>query len=319
MINDRPILIIDVSNLFIRAYCAYPSMSSITGESTGGVVGFLKTLGRVANQVGPYRIYCVWESGGSTKRRAIYNEYKLNRKPELMNRFYEDDLPDSDENKKHQMLTLLTLLKSVPVCQLHVSNCEADDVIAYLCRGLFKDTNKIIVSSDKDFYQLLDDKTKIYNLHKKIYVTKEDVLSEFRITAKNFALAKCLVGDKSDNIPGVQGLGFKTLVKQLPFIGLEQDIILSDVFDYCAAHITESKCFQRIIDSKEDIKRNWRLIYLDDHTLSTEQAQKLNYIIENYVPKSDRMSFTKKLLQEGINDFDVSSFYYSLGFFGDQT
>jgi len=311
--KDRPVLIIDVMNLFIRSYSAYPAMSS-HGYSMGGVVGFLKTLARLSSTVHPKAIYLAWESGGSTKRRAIFKEYKLNRKPERMNRFYETDIPDTDDNKKHQMLVLLQLLKHTPVCQLHASDCEGDDVIAYLCKGQFKDENKLIASSDKDMYQLLDDNTTIYNLHKKIFVTKEDILKEYKITANNFALAKALCGDASDNIPGVDGMGFKTLVKTLPFIGLEQDILLSEVFDYCAAHITESKYFKRILDMKEDIKRNWKLIYLDNHTLSNEQAQKIDYAIENFVPKQERMQFMKILSREAV-DFDTSSFFYTLGVF----
>jgi DNA polymerase-1 len=311
--SDRKILIVDVANLFIRNYCAHPAMDG-NGQQIGGVVGFLKTLARLCDQIKPKAVYCCWESGGSVKRRAIFKDYKLNRKPEKMNRFYEDDLPDSDENKQYQMITLLKLLRHTPVCQLHVSDCEGDDVIAYLCRGQFKDENKVIVSSDRDMYQFLDDKTIIYNLHKKIFLTKEDILKEYRITAKNFALAKSICGDVSDNVPGVKGVGFKTLIKHLPFIGLEQDIILSEVFDYCAAHENESKVLKKILQEKEDIKRNWRLIYLDDHTLSNEQAKKVDYIIEKFEPKQERMEFMKLLARKSI-DFDASWFFYSLGIF----
>lgn len=311
--KERPVLIFDLMNVFVRNYCAYPQMTG-HGTQAGGIVGSLKVIARLCNEIKPKAVYVVWEGGGSQKRRKIYSEYKMNRKPEKLNRFYGDDIEDSDDNKKHQLLTLLKLLKNTPLCQLYVSDCEGDDVIAYLCRNKFINQNKVIVSSDKDMYQLLDENTTIYNLHKKIFVTKEDVLKEYRITAKNFALAKCLCGDNSDNVPGVKGLGFKTLTKILPFIGLEHDIILSEIFDYCSAHLTESRHFKSILDAQEDIKRNWRLIYLDDHTLSNDQAQKIDYAIEKFVPKQNRMEFIKILATEAL-DFDASSFFYTLGVF----
>jgi DNA polymerase-1 len=253
-------------------------------------------------------VYIAWEGGGSQKRRALYSEYKMNRKPEKLNRFYEDDIPDSDENKQHQIVALLGMLKHVPVCQLYTSDCEGDDVIAYLVRARFNDKNKIIVSSDKDMYQLLDDKTKIYNLHKKTYVTMQDVTEEFRIQPKNFALAKALCGDATDNIAGVKGLGFKTVAKVLPFLSLEDDIILEDVFKYCDSHSDESIYMRRILENKDDVKRNWRLVYLDGGMLSANQASKIDSLIDTFEPQSNRMGLIKSLIKEGINDFDVADF-----------
>jgi DNA polymerase-1 len=305
--DERPILIFDAMNLFVRSYSAYPTMSS-HGYQMGGCIGFLKTLRRLVNEISPRAVYIAWEGGGSQKRRALYSEYKMNRKPEKLNRFYEDDIPDTDENKQHQIVALLAMLKNVPACQLYASDCEGDDVIAYLARGRFKDKLKVIVSSDKDMYQLLDDSTKIYNLHKKNYVTVADVVEEFRIQPKNFALAKALCGDATDNITGVKGLGFKTAAKVLPFLSLEDDIILEDVFKYCESHSEESVSYRRILESREDVKRNWRLVYLDGGMLSHHQASKIDSLIDTFVPQANRMGLVKSLIKEGINDFDVAEF-----------
>jgi DNA polymerase-1 len=307
----QSILVIDVMNLFTRAYCASPAMSS-HGYQMGGCVGFLNTLKNLTYDMKPKRIYCVWEGGGSSRRRALYSEYKMNRKPEKLNRFYEDDIPDSEENRKHQMLVLLSLLKFAPLCQLYVSDCEGDDVIAHLCRGPLKDEEKVIVSSDKDMYQLLDDKTKLYNLHKKQIMTLDDVMEEFGIPAKNFALAKALCGDPSDNIPGIKGLGFKTVVKKFPMLATNDDILVQDIIDYATSHINESTSYRRVVESKEDVKRNWRLVYLGGSTLSSAQIQKIDSAVSSYVPKSDRISFMKILSKEGIRNYDVSSFFHSL-------
>lgn len=306
----RPVLIIDCMNLFVRSYAAFPSMST-HGYQMGGCIGFLKTLARLTYEISPSMIYLAWEGGGSQKRRAIYSEYKLNRKPEKLNRFYEDDIPDSDENKKHQLISLLGMLKCVPVCQLYTSDCEGDDVIAYLSRGPFKNALKVIASSDKDMYQLLDENTKIYNLHKKTYVTIENVLELFRVTPANFALAKALCGDPSDNIPGIKGLGFKTVSKLFPFLSLNESVLLDDVISYSHTHLDESSIYKRIIEQEADIRRNWKLVYLDGCMLSHHQSSKIDHLINVFVPKSDKMGLIRKLLEEGINDFDVDRFFYS--------
>jgi len=298
--------------MFIRAWSAYPSMSVRTGTQTGGVVGTLKTLGRLTRELGPKQIYVVWESGGSAQRRKIFPEYKLGRRPEKLNRFYEDDIPDTDENRRHQMLVLVTAMKCLPVCQLYVPDCEADDVIAYLCKSRLKDENKVIVSNDRDMYQFLDEKTTIYNLHKKSIVTESHVLDEFRILSSNFALAKCIIGDPSDNIPGIKGVGYKTLVKNIPLVSAERDVHLSDVIAFCEAHRDENKVCRKIAEGSEVLKRNWKLIYLDASTLSSYQAQKVEGRIDSFVPRVDRHELMKLLNKEGIVDVDVAGLVYSL-------
>lgn len=277
----------------------------------GGCIGFLKTLRRIVFEAQPKAVYVCWESGGSTKRRKLFAEYKLGRRAEKLNRFYEGDLPDTEENRKHQIEALLHMTKCTPICQLYVSDCEGDDLVAYLSRGPMRDDEKIIVSSDKDLYQLLDDKTKLYSLHKKTYVTTETVMEEFRVQAKHFALAKALCGDSGDNVPGIKGIGFKTVAKLFPMLGLEEDILLQDVIDYAHAHVDEAHKFQMIVDQEDDVKRNWRLVYLDGSMLSAQQQTQIDARIQSFVPRCDRMGLVRQLVKEGIGDFDVEDFFYA--------
>lgn len=310
MSNTRPVMIVDAMNLFVRSYSAYPTMSA-HGYQMGGAIGFLKTLRRIVFESQPKAVYICWEGGGSTKRRRLYSEYKMNRKPEKLNRFYEDDIPDNDDNKRYQIEALLHMSRCVPVCQLYVSDCEGDDLVAYLCRGPMRTEDKIIVSSDKDLYQLLDDQTKVYSLHKKTYVTKETVMEEFRVQAKHFALAKALCGDPGDNVPGIKGCGFKTVAKLFPFLGIDDDVLLQQVIDYAHTHIDESPKFQRIVEQEDDVKRNWRLVFLDGSMLSATQQLQIDNRVQNFVPKADRMGLMKQLAKEGIGDFDVEDFFYA--------
>jgi 5'-3' exonuclease len=281
------------------------------GYQVGGIVGFLKTLHKVINDTHPKAIYVAWESGGSSRRRSLFSEYKANRKPEKLNRFYEDDIPDTEENKSQQIRTLAKLLKLLPVCQVYVPNCEGDDVIAFLAKRKFAAAKKLIVSSDKDFYQLLDDSIEIYNLHKKIIIKKEDVIKEYKITPQNFALAKAFCGDVSDNIPGIDGIGFKTLVKRIPLFGSERDVLIDEVIDYCTVNQKKSGVYSKVLESIDLIKRNWQLVYLDSTMISASQISKIEFIVDNYKPSANKVEFMKLLIEEGITTFDVESLFYA--------
>lgn len=309
--SNRLTFIVDGLNMFLRSYSAFPQMSS-HGYQMGGCVGFLKSLQRLCREFQPSSVYVTWEGGGSQRRRKLYPEYKTNRRPERLNRFYEDDIPDTEENKKHQLMTLLAFLKNVPVCQVYVSDCEGDDVVSYLCRGPFRDDDKVIVSSDKDMYQLLDDRTRIYSLYKKRFVTKDDIFEEFRVKSHNFALAKCLCGDPSDNVPGVKGIGFKSVAKKFPMLGSDETIILQDVIDYSASHMRESVLYKRVFESAEDVRRNWQLVHLDGSMLSADQSKRVDHAVNTFAPTINKMAFMKLLVKEGINDFDLEGFFYDL-------
>jgi len=305
---QRPVVIVDALNLFVRSYCAYPTMSA-HGYQMGGCIGFLKTLRRITYEVQPSAIYVCWEGGGSSRRRKLLPEYKLGRAPDRLNRFYGDDLPDSEENRKHQIETLIQMTRCTPVCQLYAPDCEGDDLVAHLCCGPMRSVDKVIVSSDKDLYQLLDDKARLYSLQKKTFVTKETVMEEFRVQAKHFALAKALCGDPGDNVPGVKGVGFRTVARVFPFLGTEQDVILQDVISYAHAHVDESRLYKRILEHEVAVRRNWRLVYLDGSMISAHQRLVIDQRIKDFVPRMDRVGMIRVLVREGIGDFDTEDFF----------
>lgn len=299
--DTRPVLLVDMANTFTRHYVANPDMSS-HGIQIGGVIGSLKIIRRIISDLSPKRVIIVWEGGGSSKRRAIYADYKANRKPERLNRFYEDDIPDTADNRVWQMATLAKLLKHFPVTQVYVQDCEGDDVIAYLCRTHFKQHKKIILSNDRDFYQLLDENTSVFSPQSKRIHTLEDVKKEFYgITPRNFALAKALCGDTSDNIKGVRGLGFKTLTSRIPLlVADDHDVTIDEVLDYCRVRMSEAKVMRETVQSKDTIRMNWRLVYLGGTTLINEQESKVDTILAEPIPKINMLSFMRDLNEIGV-------------------
>ncbi len=302
--DTLPVLLVDAKNLFTRHYAANPDMTS-NGLQCGGVVGFMKTLRRLVYDLSPSVVVIAWEGGGSTKRRAIYSEYKANRKPARLNRFYEDDIPDTEDNKVWQMAITARMLKRFPVCQVYVQDCEGDDVIAHLCRNQYKDRKKIILSNDKDFYQLLDEKTSIYSPQSKRIHTVVDVKKEFfGIQPQNFALAKALCGDKSDNVPGVKGLGFKTLVQRIPLFISDGELTIDDVIAYANVRRTEAKVMASVAESEKLIRMNWRLVYLGGSTLTHDQAARVETVLAEHSPKIDMLSFMRDLIEIGVRTIE---------------
>ena len=301
------VLIIDGLNLFTRHYVAHPAVSE-NGEQVGGIIGFLYGVLNLVEQYKPTQVIVVWESGGSSRRRSIFKNYKSKRRPQKLNRYYEDDLPDSVQNRNYQIASLVKLIDFLPVLQIYVPDCEADDVIGFISRNTFRDKRKLIVSSDRDFYQLLDKRTIIYSPTWKKLVTSKEVIEKFKISPENFCLAKSICGDPSDNIEGVKGVGFKTLSKRFPILKDKKSSTLDEIIQLCDISINEGskvKAFSEIQSSKSLIERNWKLIYLDTCNLSAFQIQKINHLIDTFVPDRNKIQMMRCLIKEGIQSFNI--------------
>jgi len=305
---QRPIILVDLMNVFLRHYLVNPQMDR-NGNPIGGTIGFLKAIGALVKTYAPYKVYIIWETGGSPKRLSLYPEYKQRSRPMRPNRAYDDAIPDTKENEIAQKQILMQLLQYLPVSQIHVENCEADDVIAYLSKSIFQDKEKIIVSTDKDFYQLLDSKTKIYNPAKKKFVKESDVIEEFNITPENFAVAKSLNGDSSDNIPGVPRIGFKTLAKK---IVLNQGAVsVDDILAEAKNHIINDKkplaMWQNIASNEDLVRRNLKLMKLDDRMLTASQVQDIVRIVKEFVPQYNKIKFWKTYIDLELEGIDVEN------------
>lgn len=314
MIKDR-YLIIDGLNLFTRHYIAHPAMSE-NGEQIGGIVGFFNNMSRHIMNVRPEKVFVLWEGGGSKRKRDLYSEYKKGGRPQRLNRYYED-IPDTLKNRNFQIQNLIKLLSFMPVNQIYVEDAEADDAIGFMCNNIFKDKNKIIISSDHDFYQLLSKNTIIWSPTLKSFVTEEKAKERFGPSSVNFCLAKSIVGDKSDNIPGIKGVGYKSLVKSLPRFADEKDYSIEEVINDCKNMASQSKkrIYQLIVDEEKLIKRNWKLVHLDLNNLNHFQIEKIKNKIETstLVWKSiDAQRFLMKIGIKSINLLEFNQIFKNL-------
>ena len=225
------LLFIDGLNMFIRSYIVNPTMDK-HGNPIGGCIGFLKSLQKVSRKFQPDEVVVVWDGHeGSQRKRALNKEYKEGRGPIRFNRrLIQLDPKEQVKNKAYQLIRLMEYLNELPVIQITIDFVEADDVIAYGARHpYYRGWDKIIVSSDKDFFQLCDGRTSIYRPIQDKIVTKQSILDEFKIHPNNFALARAIAGDPSDNLPGVPRVGLSTVAKRFPFLKAERDYYVSDI------------------------------------------------------------------------------------------
>ena len=286
--NDK-VLIIDGLNTFIRVFSVIPTTND-DGVHVGGIVGFLKSIGYVINMVSPTRVIIVFDGkGGSNRRRKIYPEYKQNRKTKYrVNRTY--DFASQEDERQNMIMRLqrcVEYLDTVPVTVLSYDNIEADDTIGYLCKQVLTESEIVVMSTDKDFLQLANGRTKIWSPTKKKLYDEEAVFEEFGITAKNYIWFRVLDGDKSDNINGVRGLGLKTIRKKLPFLTENKICNIDDITDV-------------LPESSDIIKRNYDLMQLQDVNISGSTKTKIIERVNQPINKLVKYKFEKMFLEDKL-------------------
>lgn len=312
MSEIRPTLIVDGLNVFYRHWAANPTLDA-NGEHVGGTVGFLKGLQLLCERYRPAGLVIVWEGGGSTRRRSIDKSYKAGRKPVKLNRFY-DEIPDTVENRNSQVAQLVSLLRLAGILQVYVSDCEADDVIGHLVTSTFLDRKCVIISTDKDFYQLIDDRVHVWSPGSKKQWDEKSVLEKFEIHPKNFCLARCFVGDASDGLKGAPGAGFKSLAKRFPSFSESSNLTVDDIVTSCRKFREQRKLklYDSIIEHEERIRKNWRLMYLGTRNISAAQALKIESVVTEFSPKRNKLQFIKRLIDIQINNVDYDKLFMIL-------
>jgi len=298
---NSDILLVDGLNTYIRSFMAIPSLNE-DGLHTGGIAGFLKSIGYAIKLLSPTRVIIVFDGkGGSQKRRKIYPDYKNGRKTDIrLNRNYEELSSSQIEsvNFKKELIRTVNYLDTLPVTVMAIDQIEADDTIAYLAKETFKDSNVTIMSTDKDFLQLASDKIKIWSpVKKKIFGCKE-IVDEYGITCNNFVLYRVMEGDVSDNIPGLDGVGLKRVVKAFPFLSDGQQYGLQEIYNYSENNRGKYKIYDTVLDNKLLLERNHSLMQLSDTQVQSFTQLRIEEIIKTPIRKIDKMTFTKLITED---------------------
>lgn len=291
------------NNTYIRAFAANPALNE-DGLHTGGISGFLKSIGYALKLFTPDRCIVVFDGpGGSMKRRKIYPDYKAHRKTKTrLNRIYDFnlDLGDEQQSLKKQLQRTVMYLQYLPVNMISLDNVEADDAIAYLALDSFKEWNVKIMSSDKDFLQLVSERINVWSPTKKKLYTPSDVLSEYGIDPKNFVYYRIFDGDISDNIDGIKGCGLKTIKKAFPFLADNPLVDLKQIYDYSVAHRGDLKVYERTISDWTVVERNYALMQLTESLLTTSAQLHIKDVINQPIPKLNKFEFIRLITADKL-------------------
>ncbi len=299
-LNDR-VLLVDGLNTFIRSWAVSPVTNS-NGVHVGGISGSLLSIGYAIKNIKPTRVIIVFDGkGGSQRRRKLFPDYKAKRKPtENINRSIKlDTTPDQTrQNMGMQLGRLGQYLDTLPVSMYSIDGIEADDVIAYICKQALTDSKHFIMSSDKDFIQLVDDRIAVWSPTKKKLYFKEDVQNDFKVPAHNYLTYRLLTGDKSDCIPGIPGSGLKTLQKRLPILFEDTPVSVDELIE--ATKDSNFKVTQMIHENRELLELNHKLMQLHDVDISG--THKLNILDNiNKVNKFNKFKFQQMLLEDQLS------------------
>ena len=299
-INDR-VLVIDGLNTFIRSWSVSPATND-DGIHVGGITGFLLSIGFAIKNIRPTRvIICFDGKGGSSRRRKVFPAYKGNRKPtQKLNRAYQaGTLSDQQENMKMQLGRLINYLDTLPVSCMSIENIEADDAIAYITQQVLPESRHFIMSSDKDFLQLVDDRIGVWSPTKKKMYFKDDILDEYGISAPNYLMYRMLSGDKSDNIPGIPGVGLKSLLNRVPELSEEHQVTIDDLIQTSAD--SKIKMLNAINENRKLLELNHKLMQLQDVDISGGAKETIRNIVHNPIPSLNKPKFQLMMVEDKMN------------------
>ncbi len=297
-------LLIDGNNLYLIGYHGVKDFYSNT-EHIGGIFHFINTIRKFLEENNYDKVIVCWDSEiSNSKRKQLYPEYKSQRRNDMREEQYESFL--------HQRQRVKQYLEEVFVRQVEVPNNESDDLIAYYCK-IATDEQITIFSADKDLTQLISERVSIYSPIKKLYfgLGSKININKVDIPHENVLLTKVFVGDKSDNISGIEGLGEKTLVKLFPILQ-EKPCTITEILDNARVKQQEkpSKILKKILTGhskngilgEELFKTNLKIIDLGNPLVTEDAKQLVEQVYKDTIDPTDRgyKNLMKMMLEDGL-------------------
>ena len=275
-------LIIDGSSLVNRAFYALPPLTNKKGVQTNAVYGFIRMFNRLMDYYNPERVAVLFDPKGPTFRHKLYDGYKSRRKkfpPEL----------------SYQISILKNLLDELGVRCYDMQGFEADDLAGSLSKKYSNDYNIVLVTGDRDYLQLVDDNVNVLytkkGISETVNYTRDLIMEDYGLTPEQLIDLKALMGDKSDDIPGIPGVGEVTAKKLL-----EEYHTLDGVYENIDK-MKQNKTTEKIIDGKD-------LAYLSKELGTINRDVDVECI--DYFKLRDRNT---KVVNEIYEDLEFKDFY----------
>lgn len=300
-------LLIDGTNLMKIGYHGAKDYFS-DGSHVGGILHFINTIRKFLEEHNHDKVITFWDDiSSSSQKKTIFPKYKENRRAVMNEYQYESFITQRERVKMY--------LEEVFIRQVQVENNEADDLIAEYCR-IAKDEKIIIFSSDKDLTQLISENVTVYSpTYKKYYRNGDNItIDKVNIPHFNITLTKVLVGDRGDNVEGIEGLGVKTLVKLYPQVQ-ERPCTIEEIIDF-ARNIpqkSQSKYVKNILTGKtksgilgeEFFRVNKLLVDLNDPLITDEGKSVVEQVYKETIDPTDRgyKNLMRMMIEDGLFKF----------------
>ena len=279
MKKENRLILIDGSAYIFRAYYALPPMSRKDGTPVNAVFGFTNMLVKLIEDYREEKLIVIFDAARENFRNKIYQDYKANR-----GETPEDLIPQFDLIKN--------CVKSFNIPQLEIEGYEADDIIAtYSVQASKKNIPSLIVSSDKDLMQLVNENVQMLDPMKNKKIGIPEVIEKFGVEPNKVIQIQALTGDKVDNIPGALGIGPKTALELIKEYG-DIETLISNAYK-----IKQEKRRNIIIDSKEDIRVSLTLVRLDKDINLPISIDEITPFVEI---KNNKISINNFLQEQGF-------------------
>ena len=276
MSKPHHVYLIDGSGYIFRAYHALPPLTRADGTPVGAVLGFSNILYRFLQDTEADHLAVVFDSARTTFRNRIYDQYKAHR-------------PAPPDDLIPQFKLVREATDAFNVCRIEREDFEADDLIATYAREAERSGHTVtIVSSDKDLMQLISERISMWDPIKQKPIGAAEVREKFGVGPEKVVEVQALIGDSTDNVPGVPGIGPKTAAELINTYGTLESVLAH------APDIKQQKRRESLIEHAENARLSKKLVQLDDHVPLTASLDDLA------VKPLDRGKLTHFLREQGF-------------------
>jgi 5'-3' exonuclease len=143
-------------------------------------------------------------------------------------------------------------------------------------------------------------------------MNKKSVIEEFGISPQNFAIARAMAGDKSDNLEGIRGAGLKTISKRLPTLREEKEHYLNDIYEMCESADSKVKFYSNVVENWDTVELNYKVMNLVPPGISVQGTQKINYALDNFEPELNATELRRTSISNGFGSYNWESYFAAL-------
>ncbi|BAU29514.1 DNA polymerase I [Aneurinibacillus soli] len=292
---EKKLIIIDGNSIANRAFYALPLLTNNEGLYTNAVYGFTMMLMRILEEEKPTHVLVAFDAGKVTFRTEGYKDYKGTRQK-------------TPGELSAQFPLMKELLDAFSIAHYELPGYEADDIIGTMsAQAEANGYSTLIVSGDKDMLQLVSDRTKVALTRKGISETElyspQEIMDKYQLTPVQIIDLKGLMGDTSDNIPGIPGVGEKTALKLLHEFGTVEDVLAH------ASEVKGKKLQEKIAAHADDARMSKELATILREAplaITLENTAYAAYVAEKVAPVFERFAFKSLLERLGMNEAEAN-------------